>query len=272
MKKSVCLIIAVLFGIIAQSQNHMNKSKNVVFIHGAWSTGEVWSPFQSYFLSKGFDVNTPTLIGHSPNSKNELNGLSMENYVVQLRELIQQMNSKPVLVAHSMGSIIAQRLAMEGLASKLVLIAPPVNYGMMPPSQSIQTVKWVNGIDHLKENTGKPSFDIAVEGMLFNLSDKKQKEVYGNMVDESGLVLKEMIWIKNVFGYKPNKIKYSEIKIPVLIVSGGRDKASPVKIGEKLVKKYNGNAELKVFKENAHWMLEENNWREIALSIVNWIE
>ena len=83
------------------------------------------------------------------------------------------------------------------------------------------------------------SYNVCYTKLLrHNLSIEKQKEVYLAMTYESGLVMKEMIWVKNLFGKKPNKIKYSKIDIPVLFVSGGIDNASPVRISEKLLKKY----------------------------------
>lgn len=196
----------------------------------------------------------------------------MEDYISQIRNVLKEFDTAPTVVAHSMGCIIAQRLAEEGLIEKMILIAPPANYGMMPPTESIKSVKWVNKVKHLKSSLTKPTFDQAVNGMLHNLSKEKQKEVYSKMTYESGLVLKEMIWIKNLFGKKPNRIKYSKIDIPILCISGGLDNASPIKISEKLIKKYTDNTTLKVFKNNAHWMMEENNWEEITAYITNWIK
>lgn len=250
------------------SENMMN----VVFIHGAWSTDDVWDNYENYFSEQGFNTISPTFNYHTIERNDSLIGVSMEDYVNQIRKVMESFDNPPIVVAHSMGCIIAQRLAIEGLIGKMILIAPPANYGMMPPSESIKSLKWVNKVKHLKENLVKPTFEQAVNGMLHNLPKEKQKEVYSKMTYESGLVMKEMIWNKNLFGKKPNKIKYSKINIPTLFISGGIDNASPVKISEKLIKKYKSKAELKVFDDNAHWMLEENNWKEIAKYITSWIE
>ncbi|MAE07398.1 MAG: hypothetical protein CL661_01400 [Bacteroidetes bacterium] len=65
-----------------------------------------------------------------------------------------------------MGCIIAQRLAMEGMIEKMILIAPLTNYGMMPLSESIKSVKWKNEVKHLKESLAKPTFEQVINGML----------------------------------------------------------------------------------------------------------
>jgi len=270
--KTVILVLSILLTCIIGIAQENKPIENIVFIHGAWSTGSVFNNYKTYFSEKGFNIISPTLNYHSVELNDSLIGVSMENYVNQIRKLLKSFDNPPIVIAHSMGCVIAQRLATEGLFEKMILIAPPVNYGMIPPSKSIESVKWVSGVDHLKHNFAKPTFEQAVNGMLHNLSIEKQKEVYLAMTYESGLVMKEMIWVKNLFGKKPNKIKYSKIDIPVLFVSGGIDNASPVRISEKLLKKYKTNAELKVFDKNAHWMMEENNWKEIVGYIKEWIE
>ena len=271
MKTGILIFSIFLISVIGAAQKH-TLTKDIVFIHGAWSTGSVWGNYEAYFSELGFNAISPTFSYHTVEQNDSLIGVSMEDYVNQIRGILKTFKNPPTVVAHSMGCVIAQRLAMEGLISKMILIAPPANYGMIPPSESRKTVKWVNKVKHLKNNIVKPTFEQAVSGMLHNLTKEKQKEVYSKMTYESGLVMKEMIWIKNLFGRKPNKIKYSKIDIPILFVAGGIDNASPVKISKKFLKKYKSNAKLKVFENNAHWMMEENNWKEIAEYIIKWID
>ncbi|MGY0393276.1 alpha/beta hydrolase [Bizionia sp. KMM 8389] len=272
MKTIVLFLIAVTMNLTGNAQSTNDDKKTVIFIHGAWSTGAVWNNYKAHFSEKEYKTLSPTFSYHTTKQNDFLIGVSMEDYVNEIKDIVSSLNNPPIIVAHSMGCIIAQRLAMEGLIEKMILIAPPANYGMMPPAESRKSVKWVNDVAHLKLNVTKPTFEQAVNGMLHNLPETKQKEVYSKMTYESGLVMKEMIWIKNIFGKKPNKIKYSKIDVPILIVSGGMDNASPVKIAEKLSKKYKLNSEIKVFEKNAHWMMEENNWLEIVDYITDWIE
>lgn len=270
MKKVVLIFSIIITSMIGLTQEK-SAIKNVIFIHGAWSTGNIWKNYKTHFSEEGFNTYSPTLSYHNTNDKDSLVGQSIEDYVNQIRKIVCSFETRPIVVAHSMGCIIAQRLAMEGILDRIILIAPPANYGMMPPSESIASVKWVNKVPNLKTSLAKPTFEQAVEGMLHQLPKEKQIEVYNSMTDESGLVMKEMIWIKNVFGKKPNKINYSKVNIPILFVAGGLDNASPVLISEKLKKKYKANAELKIVKNNAHWMMEEENWKEISTTIINWI-
>jgi len=101
------------------------SNKNVVFIHGALSTGSVWDNYKTYFSEQGFNTTSPTFSYHSVQRDDSLVGVSMEDYVSQIREILKTHDNPPIVVAHSMGCVIAQRLAMEGLVGKMILIAPP---------------------------------------------------------------------------------------------------------------------------------------------------
>ncbi|TRX66552.1 alpha/beta hydrolase [Carboxylicivirga sp. M1479] len=264
----VLVFLSVLTNGISQQYT---KSKQVVFIHGAWSTGAVWDNYCNYFTNKGYECLLPDLKYHSNVKNKGLAGLSMEDYIAQIRDLLKEYEQAPVLVAHSMGCIVAQRLATEGLVSQMVLLAPPVNYGMIPPPKSIQSVKWLNKESNLKSSLVKPTFEQAQQSLLYTLPVEVQKQIYADLSYESGLVMKEMIWIKNVFGPKPNKINYGRVNIPVLIIAGEKDLASPPQISKKLAKKYKPQSTLKVYAGKAHWIMGDSKWEEVAEYITMWL-
>jgi len=269
LKKLVTIFCLVALSLTSNAQ----ETKNILFIHGAWSTGDVWENFEEYFESLGYNSFTPTFQFHSVNEKNDsLIGTSIFDYISDLKELIKSMDTPPVVVAHSMGFIVGQKLAEVNVIDKLILIGAPVNYGMMPPKDTINAVKWVGSVKDLKNKQIKPSFEQA-KLVLFNNLDSEQQEIeFENLTFESGQVMKEVIWIKNIFGKKPNKIDYKKITSQILLIYGGLDVSSPKGIANKLIKEYETQPDLKVFNHNAHWMMKEKNWKEIAVYIENWIK
>jgi pimeloyl-ACP methyl ester carboxylesterase len=267
MKKIIFIISLIALSFLSNAQ----ESKNVMFIHGAWSKGSVWENFENHFDSLGYNTYAPTLRFHS-NKNDSLIGTSIFDYISDLKKLIKTMDSPPIVVAHSMGCIVGQKLAEANVIDKLILIGAPVNYGMMPPKDTINPVKWVTSIKDFKNQIIKPSFEHSKQ-VLFNSLDSIQQIVeYENLTYESGQVMKEMIWIKNIFGKKPNKIDYDNITIPTLLIYGGKDVAAPKGIADKLIKEFETKPELKVFENNAHWMMKEQNWKEIAVYINKWTE
>ena len=52
------------------------------------------------------------------------------DYVKQVEAELGNMKEKPFLIGHSMGTVIAQKLAELGHAAGLVLLSPPVPTGL----------------------------------------------------------------------------------------------------------------------------------------------
>jgi pimeloyl-ACP methyl ester carboxylesterase len=252
--------------------SNAQESKNILFIHGAWSTGDVWENFEIHLNSLGYNTYAPTLRYHTSYRNDSLIGTSIFDYISDLKKLVKTMDSPPIVVAHSMGCIVGQKLAEANVIDKLILIGSPVNYGMTPPKDPINPVKWVTSIKGFKNQIIKPSFEHSQLVLFNNLDSLQQIAEYEQLTYESGQVMKEMIWIKNIFGKKPNKIDYENITIPALLIYGGKDVAAPKGIADKLIKEFKVKPDLKVFESNAHWMMKEQNWKEIAVYISEWIE
>jgi pimeloyl-ACP methyl ester carboxylesterase len=270
MKTGILILSIFLTSLLGVAQEK-TSNKNVVFIHGAWSTGEFWSNIETHYQSLGYTVHTPTLKFHSENQDN-LKETSIFDYIKDIRELINTLDSKPIVVAHSMGTIVGQKLAEEKLVSKLILIGAPVNFGMLPPKGSESPLDWVSEVNDWKKNIVKPTKEHS-NHFLFNMLDSNdQVQEYNKLTYESGQAIRELNWIKNLFGEKPNKIDYKKVDCPILLIYGGKDVSAPQGIGIKLKEKYGNNPELKVFENNAHWMMKEKNWEEISIYIDNWIK
>ena len=63
-------------------------------------------------------------------------GVGMADYRAELEAFLETLPPKPVMLGHSMGGVLAQQLAAEGLASALILIAPAPRAGILPPSDA----------------------------------------------------------------------------------------------------------------------------------------
>jgi len=58
--------------------------------------------------------------------------LSIADYVEDIASFAGTLNAQPILVGHSLGGIVAQKLATRGLASAIVLLNGSVNWGVLP--------------------------------------------------------------------------------------------------------------------------------------------
>src|SRR5215467_14657549 len=83
-----------------------------VLIHGSWHGGWAWHSVTKELSAKGHRVYAPTLPGHGPEV--ERGGITHQDCVDEvLAQIKQQGLEGVVLVGHSFGGSVVQRVAQE---------------------------------------------------------------------------------------------------------------------------------------------------------------
>lgn len=104
----------------------------LLFVHGAWHAAWCWDAhFLGFFADKGYRAVAVSLRGHggSPSSK-PLRTCSIADYVEDVTFVADNLPSRPVVIGHSMGGLIAQKYLASHDAPAGVLMAsmPPQGY------------------------------------------------------------------------------------------------------------------------------------------------
>lgn len=107
-------------------------------IHGAFVGGWYYRWLKPWFTERGHVCHAPDLRHHEQGTwaPREFAGVGLPEYRADLRALISTLDEAPIIVGHSMGGLIAQQLAEDGLAAALVLLAPCGPWGILPGSTS----------------------------------------------------------------------------------------------------------------------------------------
>src|SRR6059058_3673738 len=97
-------------------RRHMSEH-HILLIHGTWCNGKNWGDFATEMERRGFTVHTPTLRHHGPPNETDVWGnaqrvtnVGLLDYVADLAELVDAMDSPPIIVGHSIGALLAQLL------------------------------------------------------------------------------------------------------------------------------------------------------------------
>ena len=109
--------------------------KDILMLHGANAGGWCFERFRTVFESLGWTCHMPDLIGHGDDAaanQAKIAGVGMADYRVQLRSFLTSFAVPPVILGHSMGAVLAQQLAAEGLAQALILVSPAPRAGVLP--------------------------------------------------------------------------------------------------------------------------------------------
>jgi pimeloyl-ACP methyl ester carboxylesterase len=121
----------------------------VVFIHGLWLHGDSWEPWVELFREAGYEPTAPGWPGDSSSveetrsNPDRVAGHGIDDVVEHYARIIGRLQTTPirpgqklVVIGHSFGGIIVQRLLGEGRAAAGVAIDPAPIRGIvfLPPS------------------------------------------------------------------------------------------------------------------------------------------
>lgn len=251
-------------------------NETLFMVHGMWGGSWCWDNYVQFFEQKGYDCRTPTLRHHDmdpdDNPLPELGRTSLLDYVADLEHELDQLDDEPIIIGHSMGSLLVQLLGERRRGKLLILLAPTAPHGILSLRWSvIRTFFSVLFRWGFWKRPMKPTFEESTYSILNNLSNKRQKEVYEKFVYESGQAACE-IGFSDLDPNKASSVDESKIKVPMLLLNGSLDKITPPSISRKVAQKYSDVAEYREYPEHAHYLVGEDGWEEICEDIHQWIK
>lgn len=247
-------------------------TKTLFCIHGMWANASAWDNYKKIFEKNGFQCITPTLRHHDTTQPPKALGKTgVLDYIDDLKKEINKLSEKPIIIGYSMGGLLAQILASQNLAEKVILINPTAPKDIFALSPSIINIFWnfvlIGGFIPRWGFWYKP-FRISLSkfqyGVANLLPEQQQRELHQTMVYESG-------WAITQIALSLPATHVDTIDCPILITSSSYDRITPEKIIAKIAKKYQNVTTYKNFDNHAHWMLGEEGWEKIAEFIVDWI-
>lgn len=103
----------------------------VLVIHGAFGRPALLKPWIDFFGQAGFDCVAPTLPGRDPSDDAVLRGTGIGELFDTVLQVYDGLATPPVVIGHSMGGLLAQKLAAARDPRAMVLLAsvPPASCG-----------------------------------------------------------------------------------------------------------------------------------------------
>ena len=119
-----------------------SAGRPVVFIHGLWLHATSWAPWVELFQTAGYTPlapgwpGEPDTVEEARSHPDQVAGKGIDDVVEHYAQIIRGLDAQPVVIGHSFGGLIAQRLLGEDLAAAAVAIdaAPIKGVIYLPPS------------------------------------------------------------------------------------------------------------------------------------------
>jgi non-heme chloroperoxidase len=255
----------------------------VVFVHGLWLLPSSWDPWAEFFDQAGYAALTPDWPDDPPTVEQAraepevLGGKSLKQVADHTAEVIAALSTKPVVMGHSTGGLVAQMLAGQGLSAATVAIDPGVFRGVLPLPFSV--LKGVGPFLLDPRTRGRAitlTFDQFRYGWANALDQAEAEELYEKYhVAGSGQALVQM-GNANVNPATEAKVDTTNPgRGPLLIIDGEKDHTVPWAIAHAAYNRQRRNpgvTEIVKMSNRGHSLTIDHGWREVAQTALDFVK
>lgn len=235
---------------------------NVLFVHGYFADASVWDGWLPRFAQHGFAAYAVNLRGRGGSKPGTpLGPVSMHDFIDDAR-IVARSLAMPVVIGHSMGGLIAQALAADGVVSAAVLIAPapPRGIPLMVPRLLLKQLKYMPAT--LFSRVLHPNREDLREIVMNRVPRDDQEYWLDKLIPDSGRAGRDM----SITGVP---VARGRVRCPLRVFTASDDRFIPPGIVRRIAKRYGVEAE--VLPNHGHFVIAEAGWEELADAIAQWI-
>ena len=240
------------------------RGQPILFLHGMWAGSWMWDNYLGFFAGRGYAGYALNLRGHHGSKRvDDIGRVKFADYLADARAVAAAIGN-PIVVGHSMGGLLAQKLAELGDPPAVVALTPAAPRGIFPLcTLELLRVSLVHLHELLLARAILPTRAEADALLLGRIPAAERRTAFERLVPESG----RMAFDIAVAGVP---VDAARVRCPMLVVAGREDRITPAKMVEKIARKY--RAELRVWDEHAHMVLLEPGWELIAGEVASWLD
>lgn len=235
----------------------------VLLVHGLCAGAWYWENYQSLLARHGFESHAINLRGHHGSRPvRDIGKVSLGDYVQDALEVARTLRN-PIVIGHSMGGLITQKLAELGACRAAVLLAAA-------PPRWIPIVSWLllrKQAKYLPQLVlGKPIRPDRGDAdvLMFNRTPVADRDAqFARLVPDSGRAGFEI-------SFGTMAVHEGRVAAPMLVVTGLDDQFVVPRVARALARKY--RAPLKKYPSFGHHILTEPGWEKPCGDIMQWMD
>jgi alpha-beta hydrolase superfamily lysophospholipase len=254
----------------------------VIFLHGLWLHTSSWAPWLEHFRAAGYDPvapgwpGEPDTVAEARQHPELVANASIDDIAAHYTKIIDSLDAGPVLIGHSFGGLIAEKLLGQGIGAAGVAIDPAQIKGVLPlPLAQLRAALPALGNP---ANLRRP-VSLTEEEFRFGfgnaLSEEESAELYSKWAIPSPARPLFQAATANFSLHSQAKVDTgNQARGPLLLISGTEDHTVPDVTTRSTLKQYRHSAavtELKQFEHRGHSLTIDSGWKEVADAVLPWL-
>jgi pimeloyl-ACP methyl ester carboxylesterase len=247
----------------------------VVFIHGLWLLASSWQRWAELFEGAGYAPvlaewpGDPATVEEARANPQALAGKGVGQVADHMAELIGALNTKPAVVGHSFGGLMAQIVAGRGLSAASVAVDPAPFRGVLPlPLAAIRATLPVLGNPLNRGRAVTLTLEQFRYGWANALEEAEAKQLHEEFhVAAPGKPIFQAAMANLNPGTEVKVDSKNPERGPLLIFTGEADHAVPPAMSDAAFKKQQRNpgvTERVEMASRGHTLTIDSGWREVA--------
>ena len=260
----------------------MSNRRPVIFIHGLWLHATSWNRWLDLFRSAGYDPAAPgwpaepdTVASARANPEIVANR-SIDDLMVHFRGIIRSLTAPPIIIGHSFGGLLTEKLMGEGLGAAGVAIDPAQIKGVLPlPLAQLKAGLPALGNPFNKDKAVSLTKKEFRYGFGNALSEEESDDLFEKWTIPSPVHGLFEVALANFSLHAASKVDTkNDTRGPLLLISGTADHTAPDVTTQAAFRLYRDSTavtELKQFEGRGHSLTVDSGWKDVAEAVLQWL-